>query len=119
VKNNLIFIPYSMKKTKDLLSLFKQLPLKEKKEKLIVMVWMLENSHPTFARLLLVLENNRMVNDEFVDGIYEDIMTFGENIQTIQEHISNKKISEITAKLEHIAQQEKEYMSHEHVENIL
>jgi hypothetical protein len=85
---------------------FLKLDFKEKKEKMLVIIENLKSTDAVFARVYDIIQNNPNVKEDFLVGIYKDLMYFAD---ASKKHKSEEKMStlnNIQKKIEEINQKE-------------
>jgi len=85
---------------------FLKLNFKEKKEKMLVIVENLKSTDAVFARVYDIIQNNPNVKEDFLVGIYKDLMYFADASKNRESEEKESKLNNIQKKIEEMSQKE-------------
>lgn len=95
---------------------FSKLTFEKQKEKLIAMLEQIKDSDPMFLDLFALLQKGENLDSDFLIGIYQDIMEFGQAIQTYNKTQQQTALSSIQNKIQEMHEREAKERATEQIE---
>ncbi len=98
---------------------FNQQSIEKKKEILILIMEPLGSSNEVFPRLVTQIKTNPSISDEFLVGIYHEVMEYGRFLEEHGKEVANSNVQKLQAKLESLRRQEELEREQENPEALL